>query len=62
MNPKALNIYKVTFSDDTIKNVYGVYEAHGWAIAQQLFPNKTIKEFELVSSHNKTGETQEPAA
>lgn len=58
MNPATLNIYEVTFSDGTIKKVYGLYASHCWAIAEQLFPGKTIKGLELIDSHNKTDETQ----
>lgn len=61
MNPKNLNVYKVTFDDGTVKNVYGVYAAHGWSIAQQLFPAKVVKSLELLKSHTDTNETQHTA-
>jgi len=53
MNPKTLNVYTVIFDDGAIERVYGLWAAHGYSIAQQLFPNKKIVNIESESPDTK---------
>ena len=62
MNPKNLNIYSVTFENGMVKSVYGFWASHAWFVAQQLFPDRTIKSLELKSPDIETHENQAPAA
>jgi hypothetical protein len=50
------------FSDGDIKSVYGFWASHAWFVAQQLFPDRTIKSIELKSPDIETHENQAPAA
>ena len=46
MTMNSVKQYRVIFSDGTTKVVHGRYDAHAWAVARNLWPDKCVRSLE----------------
>ena len=57
-----LGLYKIKFEDDSVESICGRSEAHAWAIACDLFPEKKIVGVERQRSSTESSKTNPTVA
>jgi len=60
--PVSLGLYRIKFEDGSVESICGRWEAHAWAIASHLFPEKKIVGIEPQRSSAESSKTNPTVA